>query len=857
MCLVDSICCAEGLVIVHRRLSRECTARILCLMIGMASMGQSVTVLATEGNEISDKGEFDSQFLRGLGQDVDLSRYARESRVIPGDYELDVLINGKDLLRQRVTVTEEDSSVEQHICFSRGEVESWGVPVERLPNQQNVAEILASDCIVVEELIPGATFSMDMASLRGDLSIPQAYAGTVKRGYVDPSEWDDGINAIILGYHANAFHNNPDSGDSSTDYNVNLNAGMNVSGWRLRHNGNYHYNDTNEVSDYTTQNTYAQTDIDRLRAKLTLGAYFTPGSEFDSIPFKGVQLGSDTSMLPESERGYAPVIRGTADTNARVTVRQDGNVIYETSVSPGAFVIDDLYATGYAGDLEVAVRETDGSEKSFTVPYASVVQMLRPGASRFNVIAGQYDDSELDDAPNFAQATYRHGISNIITAYGGGLVAEDYSSALVGTAFGTPVGAVALDVTLSHADEIPYTEKQLDGQSYRLSYSKMFNATGTNFSLATYRFSSEDYLSFSDFAQVREGNISSNSLRERSRYQITVSQSLGEVGNVNFSGLKRDYWSEKIDNTTYQLSYSRSFHWGSINLSATRNTEDYEEVNTYMLTANIPIGDSGTNHPTMSTTATFDDNDVHSVRTNLSGTMGENSQLNYNVYASQTVNNDYDTHSVGGDINYRTSASELGATYSHSDDVDQYSVSATGTVVAYADGVVFSPDRAETMALIHADGAAGASLSNGMGNRLDDDGEAIDSGLTPYRHNTVAISPKGLPVDVELEATSRTVTPRRGAVVRVDYATRTGKPMLLHIQDGAVPFGAEVVDGNGDYVSLVGQGQVIFLRGDHDGLRVVWGEDSDQSCLLQYQLPRGDDQTITNYQRIEASCTVE
>ncbi len=110
---------------------------------------------------------------------------------------------------------------------------------------------------------------------------------------------------------------------------------------------------------------------------------------FDSVAFRGVQIATDDRMLPESLRGYAPVVRGTAQSNARVTIRQNGQVIYETNVSPGPFEIKDLYATGYGGNLDVTVTEADGRTENFTVPFASVAQSLRPGTTRFSVTAGQ------------------------------------------------------------------------------------------------------------------------------------------------------------------------------------------------------------------------------------------------------------------------------------------------------------------------------------------------------------------------------------------------------------------------------------------------------------------------------------
>ncbi len=83
-------------------------------------------------------------------------------------------------------------------------------------------------------------------------------------------------------------------------------------------------------------------------------------------------------MLPDSLRGYAPVVRGIANSNARVTVFQGKSQLYETTVAPGPFAIDDLFATNFSGDLTVVVTEADGSVSTFTVPFSAVPQSMRP-----------------------------------------------------------------------------------------------------------------------------------------------------------------------------------------------------------------------------------------------------------------------------------------------------------------------------------------------------------------------------------------------------------------------------------------------------------------------------------------------
>lgn len=56
-----------------------------------------------------------------------------------------------------------------------------------------------------------------------------------------------------------------------------------------------------------------------------------------------MQLASDDNMLPNSQRGFAPTVRGIANSSAIVTIRQNGYVIYQSNVPAGAFEINDLY----------------------------------------------------------------------------------------------------------------------------------------------------------------------------------------------------------------------------------------------------------------------------------------------------------------------------------------------------------------------------------------------------------------------------------------------------------------------------------------------------------------------------------
>ncbi|NHX33528.1 fimbria/pilus outer membrane usher protein, partial [Escherichia coli] len=101
-----------------------------------------------------------------------------------------------------------------------------------------------------------------------------------------------------------------------------------------------------------------------------------------------LSLVTDTNMLPPNLRGYAPEITGVAKSNATVIVSQQGRIIYQTQVAAGPFRIQDLN-DALAGQIDVEVKEQDGSTQNFTVNTASVPYLTRPGQLRYKLAAGR------------------------------------------------------------------------------------------------------------------------------------------------------------------------------------------------------------------------------------------------------------------------------------------------------------------------------------------------------------------------------------------------------------------------------------------------------------------------------------
>ena len=250
----------------------------------------------------------------------------------------------------------------------------------------------------------------------------------------------------------------------------------------------------------STPAAYAVTGIPSWKSELLLGETSSDGRYFDPVSFRGVRVASDERMLPDERRNYVPTIRGTAQTNATVSVYQRGFLVHETTVAAGPFVIEDLQAASYGGDLEVRIVEANGETRRFTVPFATAVELLKSGETRYSMSLGQamasgYRSGGPAVFEGFAARPEQsgHGLRGLA-------LSGNYRSVLLGAVLNTEWGALAGDITAATAK---LANEKSSGSSYRLSYSKNLPETGTNFSVLAYRYSTSGFVGFNEAVAQR------------------------------------------------------------------------------------------------------------------------------------------------------------------------------------------------------------------------------------------------------------------------------------------------------------------------------------------------------------------
>ncbi|MEY8174907.1 fimbria/pilus outer membrane usher protein [Burkholderia multivorans] len=851
---------------------------------------------------------FDSRLLLGTPLGVaNIERFNRTLAADPGKYQVDLYVNDRFVSRHDIEFRNARNG-DLHPCLSDALLTSAGVlirnaaderaspagretdssagsefgavaghPYEQAKQQRYVREMRpdhadahpanasAPFCGPLSERVPGALTSFDLSRLRLDVTVPQIEMNVAPRGAVDPATLDVGETAAYVNYDT-SYYTSSAYGIRSNSVYSGINAGMNVGLWRVRQQSSVTYNGGagNSISRWNSIRTYAERPLIGLRSQLTVGQSFTSGSLFSTIGYTGVRLESDDRMLPDSMRGYAPVVNGVAQTNARVVVNQNGRVIYQTTVAPGPFRIGDLNPTSYQGDLNVEVYEANGQVSRFTVPFSAVPNSMRPGVSHYSVTLGQVRQVEGSNV-KFADLTYQRGLTNAMTANGAVRVSPDYQSVLAGAVLGTRIGAFGWNTTWSHARDA--RGGWLNGWMSSVTYSHTFNPTQTTFSLAGYRYSTNGYREFIDALSARTAyrrgeTWSSSTYQQRSQFTVNVNQDFGKYGSLSLSATASSYYESRPNDTQVQFSYNNRYRSISYNLSFVRQKTatvvmpdsgpmqnllpgywqigaDSRTSNVLMLTVSIPLG-AGPRTASLSGSVTHDHDQGTSYQTSVSGIADTAQTLSYGLNLSGDTRNG--AHTYSANVQKSLPMITTGASYSNGNHFWQAGATARGSIVAHRGGVTLGPYLGDTFGIVEAKGAEGATVRSGMGARVDRFGYAIVPSLTPYRFTDVALDTQGISSDAELTGNQVRVAPYAGAAVRLKFSTLIGHAVLIDgtRPDGTrLPLGASVLDGNGTSIGVVGQGGLAYARvpAQRGEVDIRWGKRREDQCVMHYDLP--------------------
>ncbi len=885
-----------------------------CMTIAIAIAAAPAVCLAANkldsSNKTAPRVQFDKRFLN-LGQgsqplsDVDLDMFGASNSVVAGHYLVNVVFNGRSLGLTPIDFESVTADVPARACITPSLLAAWGVNLDALPDGTASAR-----CVDLATSVPSASIYFDQSAQRIEVSVPQAVLARRARDSFDGesvTKANHGIDAAMLDYRFGASSGNIRN-DGAPSRRVSqqflgLGSGINLGNWRLRQFTTYNHTgtsfapasdsvyDKSNASPWRAVSTSAQRDIESLNGQLLVGEAQTPGEVMESIGFRGAQLASDAAMLPDSQQGFAPTVRGFAQTQAKVSIRQHGYSIYTTYVAPGEFIIDDLYPTGGSGDLQVTVTEANGRETSFTQPYASVPTLLREGAWRYNIAAGQFRSGDAEEGgATFLQGTLVRGLGKDVTAFGGTLVSPIQRTMMLGIGRNIPwLGAASVDLTRSQT----FTPDSFTGYSTRWLYARTFVDTfmpgSTAVRMSGYRHSSEGFRTFAQAVSMNEelpATRSSDADRIRARkneWQLELVQQMGAVGSMNFSVHAQRYWATDRIDRFVQMGWTSS--WGvaqySVFLSAGRDHGDRvigPKFFDLAVSVSMPLdaifggtlqataasaepsignGFGGLAHSQLNYTVASQKDGPVSHRASVFGNLLDDRSVSYALGTSIDSSSSASQGSQGArgsraspasnaSVSLQRRAGVVDASWSQSKNYSQGTIGANGSVVLHSGGVTFAQGLGETIGIASTSGIGNIGFDNLPGTTTDDEGYAVLPYLAAFRTNRIALRTRDLAGNVEVKSAVAQVHPSRGAVVPLNFEVTRGYRILFTLIDTrglSIPFGAVIENESGQEIAVVGpEGQAFVMAETLSGsFRVRWGDARQKACVLPYSIEANEE----------------
>lgn len=780
-------------------------------------------------------------------ENLDLSHFSRGGYIMPGTYTMMVFLNRQQLAERPITFASSAADPKSsEPCLAPELIDLLGLKDSALSNIVWQNEGQCAD----PQSIPGLMAQGDLGTSTLQISVPQAYLEYSSAEWDPPSRWDNGITGLLFDYNMNFLTTRQQHQDQVYNLSGNGTTGANFGPWRLRADWQMQMKHQSGANAESRDNSldwsryYAYRALPKLLARLTLGENYLNSDIFDSFRFTGVTLNTDDNMLPPNLRGYAPEVSGVAKSNAKVTISQQGRVLYETQVAPGPFRIQDLN-DAVSGQLLVRIEEQDGSVRQFTMNTASIPYLTRPGSLRYKLAAGRPTDWQHNvNGQLFASGEFSWGVSNGWSLYGGGVGGGDYDALALGVGRDLMMlGALSFDVTQSRA-RLP-DEGSLFGNSYRLSYSKRFEDYDSQVTFAGYRFSERNFMSMGEFLDAQVSGTRSRSSKEM--YTVTFNKQFVDLGLsafINYS--HQTYWNDSA-NDHYNLSLARYFDLGNfkdlnLSLTAYRNKYNGTTDDGMYLTLTLPWGNSGS----LSYNGSWDRDD-NSHQLSYFGRV--NNADSYQVSAGSArqgaIASGYYTHQgdraqVSANAGYQAGrSSSLG-------------MSLQGGMTATMEGVALHRIGMPggTRILVDTDGVAGVPVrgygATTLSNRF---GKAVVADINSYYRNQVSIDLNSLGDKIEAINSVQQATLTEGAIGFRRFEVVAGEKAMavVRLVDGSSPpFGATVQNGKNREVGIVNDDGSVYLSGIQPGAKMTanWNGIAQCEITLPMHIPQNGTQNL-------------
>lgn len=768
---------------------------------------------------------FDTGILQSRGLSADLNRYFAETpRFLPGVHSVRIVVNGKERGTAAARFGEDGT-----LCIDSDFLDFAGLMPVPIKSGEQCHNISSDYPQAVVNAVPGQeTVELYLP--------PEALNGL--NG--DIKNFQHGGTAGLLNYSLFSTRNEYEGSQSNNYSQASLEGGFNVADWALRSR----YIMTDDDGDKNAESIYTYAEHVFMAQKMTMqvGEINANSDVLSGLPITGVQL-TPTSGLNNSGNGVS--VSGIARTSqARVEVRQNGRLIFNTLVPAGPFTLDDVPMVRSNVDLEVTVIESDGASNRFIVPASAVKaqQLSRPQGLSASVGRVRNIDSDYDDpwVMNISDGWRVLPRLNVLTS---GAAAQDYQ------AVGTRAEVLLTDIWNISAT-VAGSREQFGDENSGLKTELQNNLSlSDQISLST---SASHYSGgYRELADAMDDDFQPYD----NSWSANLSWATGAAGSFSV-GFNYNQASGDGEDSRYVLaSWGKSFKYASVSVnwqSSVGNNDDSQDDDMLYVNLSIPLGGSQSISSYMRNQGN---------RTSYGVQNSGNLSPHTHYYISADRDNESNENSFNGNVTSNLHYTQLGIGGGSSGNHQRnYNATLSGGVAMHKSGVTFTPySIRDTFAIAKLnEQKAGVEITTPQGTLWTDKwGQAVIPALNEWRNSRIEIDANKLPQSMTLANGTKYVAAAHASVSEVSFKVLNSRRVMLRVKraDGsALAKGLSIVDGKGNYVVTSVDDGHVFLN-DADQLAALYAMDNNNNriCKIAYTLRDNRDEEAF-YEEANGEC---
>lgn len=764
--------------------------------------------LTIQAREVS----FETNILTSRGISKNLAEYFADApRFLPGRHTVSLKINGVD--KGSLAVLFGDKG---QLCVDADFLSATGLMPLRISANETCHNLQADYPSAVINPIPGSEAL--------ELFLP---AEALDNGFLTPQNFVKGGTAGLINYNAFTSRSETTGSESHTYSQANLEAGLNIAEWTLRSR----YMLTDDNGKYSTDSlyTYAEHVFQAQKTRAQVGQINVNSPLFSGASINGVQFIPEQGLAQDTP-GIA--VKGLArGPQARVEVRQSGQLIYSTLVNAGPFNLENVPVVRGNADLNVSVVETDGSITRFIVPASSFnFRVSRPVGLAMSL--GRVRDTESDyDKPWVYNVSNGWRLDRDWTTTTSGVLAQEYQAA-GGMLQWLPAENLMFSGSML-GSKASYGES-LQGAKGELRTSMALPGS-LNVDLSAAKYSAD----YREFTEALNDDFDGY----QSSYSANLSWSNDVLGSFSLGYYGYQATDDADDTRSIIVSWGRSFKYMNIsaNWQHALNQQDDDDDSVadnddmFYVNVSIPIGGSqriGTYMRSQGDKTTYG--------LQNSGALGENT----NYYISADRDDQTRENSFNGNINTNLHYTQLSIGGGASGDNQRnYSATLSGGMAAHAHGVTFSPyELKDTFAIARlSEPQSGIEISTPQGRVWTDRwGQAVVPGMTEWRKSRIEINANTLPKSMDLANGIKSISAAHASFKELDFKVLNTRRVMLEVKqaDGNwLPKGTSIVDEKNNYlVSVVDSGRVFVTDMSESPSLYAVDDNMQRLCRINYTL---------------------